>query len=145
MHMRCTATMDHLPGLLDLADRACAAASADEAACYAVRLAVEEVVVNVVIYGYEGREPGPVDLRLSWDDERVTIRITDEAGPFSPDDAPAPDLESDWGERAIGGLGWHLVRSMVDELRHRYDPADGNHYTLVKAFARQSTTQETPR
>ena len=134
MHMRCTATMDRLPEILAFTDKACEAAHACESGCYAVRLAIEEVIVNIVTYGYAGLEPGPIDLHLSWDSTRMRVEIRDEAKAFSPDDVPAPDLESDWDDRPIGGLGWHLVRNMVDELEHHYDPKDGNHYTLVKHF-----------
>ncbi len=135
MHMRCTATMERLPEIMAFTDKACEAANACESACYAVRLAIEEVIVNIVTYGYAGLDPGPIDVRLSWDSTRMRVEISDEAKAFSPDDVPTPDLESGWDDRPIGGLGWHLVRNMVDELEHHYDAQEGNHYTLVKHFA----------
>jgi anti-sigma regulatory factor (Ser/Thr protein kinase) len=127
------AQMAHLPELLALVEEACDAANADGDVRYAVRLAVEEISVNVIDYGYRGREPGPVELVLAWDDERMTIKIADKAACFAPEDAPAPDLESGWEERSIGGLGWHLVRRLVDTVAHRYE--HGNRYTLTKRFA----------
>lgn len=127
------AQMAHLPELLALVEEACDAANANGDVRYAVRLAVEEISVNVIDYGYRGRETGPVELVLAWDEERMTIEIADNAACFAPEDAPAPDLESGWEERSIGGLGWHLVRRLVDTVAHRYE--HGNRYTLTKRFA----------
>ena len=129
------ARMAHLPELLALVEEACDAANANGDVRYAARLAVEEIAVNVIDYGYRGRETGPVELVLAWDEERMTIEIADNAACFAPEDAPAPDLESGWEERSIGGLGWHLVRRLVDTLAHRYEPGHGNRYTLSKRFA----------
>jgi anti-sigma regulatory factor (Ser/Thr protein kinase) len=127
------AQMAHLPELLALVEEACDAANADGDVRYATRLAVEEIAVNVIDYGYRGRETGPVELVLAWDEERMTIEIADKAACFAPEDAPLPDLESGWEERSIGGLGWHLVRRLVDTLAHHYE--HGNRYTLTKRFA----------
>lgn len=129
------AQMAHLPELIALVGEACDAANANDDVRYAVRLAVEEISVNVIDYGYRGRAVGPIELVLAWDEERMTIEIADNAACFAPEDAPPPDLESGWEERSIGGLGWHLVRRLVDTIAHRYEPGHGNRYTLTKRFA----------
>ena len=129
------ARMDHLAELMALVEQACDAAGADADARYAVRLAVEEISVNVIEYGYRGRAVGPIELELSWDEERITIGIADNAACFAPEDAPPPDLEAGWQERSIGGLGWHLVRGLVDTIAHRYEPGHGNRYTLTRRLA----------
>jgi anti-sigma regulatory factor (Ser/Thr protein kinase) len=45
---------------------------------------------------------------------------------------PAPDLAAGWEERDAGGLGWHLVRRLMDEVRHEAPPDGGNRLTLIK-------------
>lgn len=129
------AQMAHLPALLALVEEACDAANANDDVRYAVRLAVEEISVNVIDYGYRGRAVGPIELVLHWDEARMTIEIADNAACFAPEDAPPPDLESGWEERSIGGLGWHLVRRLVDTIAHRHEAGHGNRYTLTKRFA----------
>lgn len=126
------AQMAYLPELIALVEEACDAARADGDVRYAVRLVVEEISVNVIDYGYRGRAVGPIELALSWDEEQMTIEIADNAACFAPEDAPAPDLVSPWEDRSIGGLGWHLVRRVVDTIAHRYEPGHGNRYTLTK-------------
>lgn len=129
------AQMAYLPDLMALVEEACDAAGASDEVRYAVRLAVEEISVNVIHYGYAGRAVGPIELVLAWDEARITVEIADNAACFAPEDAPPPDLESGWEERSIGGLGWHLVRRLIDSVAHRYEPGHGNHYTLVKCFS----------
>ena len=70
--------------------------------------------------------------------QRLKRHAPDRGRPFDPSYAPAPDLDSDWEDRRIGGLGWFLVRQMVDELL--YDSTtdtDGplNRLTLIKRGA----------
>jgi anti-sigma regulatory factor (Ser/Thr protein kinase) len=57
--------------------------------------------------------------------------VVDRGRPFSPDDAAPPDLDAAWDERPVGGLGWHLVRSVVDEVRYRREGSE-NRLTLIK-------------
>jgi serine/threonine-protein kinase RsbW len=131
MQLATIASMANLPDLLALAERACDAAGVDDETRYRVRLLVEEVCVNVVSHGYPAGQPGPIELDIESTAEWMTIRISDKAETFRPEDAPAPDLESDWQERSAGGLGWHLVRSLSDELHHASVPGGGNRYTMT--------------
>ncbi|MBS0450625.1 MAG: ATP-binding protein [Proteobacteria bacterium] len=128
-----TATLENLPALLDAAEQACLYAGANEDERHAVRLAVEEVSVNVMTHGYANESPGPITLALDWARAPLlTIDIIDRARVFDPATVLPPSLDTGWDERPIGGLGWHLVRQMVDEVRYRPAPERGNHLTLVK-------------
>jgi anti-sigma regulatory factor (Ser/Thr protein kinase) len=126
--------MSHVPELIDHARAACEKAAVNGEAAYAVRLAVEEIVLNLVNYGYAGLPPGPIALAVETDGARVVVTIADHARPFDPVDAPVPDLEAAWDERKIGGLGWHLVKELMDEVRYETG-GEGNRLTLVKRLA----------
>ena len=41
-------------------------------------------------------------------------------------------LDDDWQEREIGGLGWHLIKELTDEVTYHSDPQKGNRLMLVK-------------
>ena len=45
-------------------------------------------------------------------------------------DASIPDLEASVEERKVGGLGIHLVRTMMDQVNYRREQGR-NHLTLV--------------
>jgi serine/threonine-protein kinase RsbW len=123
--------IENLPAVLGFVERAARAAGADEEAGFAVRLAVEEVFVNIVRHGY-GDRSGPVALTVAAEAPGLVITIRDEAPLFDPALAPLPDLDSGWEDRPLGGLGWHLVRQLVDEVRHAPGATGGNVVKLVK-------------
>jgi serine/threonine-protein kinase RsbW len=125
------ASTDTIAGFVSRVGEECARAGADDESCYAMKLAVEEVCLNILQHGYRGAS-GPLDVELASEEDRFVATITDEAPPFSPDAAPPPDIESGWETRPIGGLGWHLLRQMMDRIDHEITPAGGNRVTLVK-------------
>jgi anti-sigma regulatory factor (Ser/Thr protein kinase) len=74
-------------------------------------------------------------VRLALDPDTLTIQVADDGVPFNPVDAPPPDLDLPIEERPIGGLGIHIVRSLVDTIEHRRD--DGrNVLTMTKKMNR---------
>ncbi|ACZ31870.1 putative anti-sigma regulatory factor, serine/threonine protein kinase [Xylanimonas cellulosilytica DSM 15894] len=103
-----------------------------ETVAFDLRLACEEIFVNIVSYAYPG---GTGRASLTWEHDpvarRVTVTFEDSGIPFNPLDQPAPDLGVPIAEREIGGLGIVMARQRVDEMR--YERAHGrNVLTLVK-------------
>ncbi len=98
---------------------------------FQIDLVLEELVLNVVNHG-SGGGAGEIAIELLSDAEAVTIEIIDDGKPFDPlTDAPDPDTESSIENRAVGGLGIHLVRTMMDEVSYRREE-NRNHMILVK-------------
>lgn len=85
----------------------------------AVQLATEEAVVNIISHGYN-RESGIIEVFCRVSEDAVTICIRDEAPEFNPLDLPSPDIDADLLDRRIGGLGVHLIRSLMDDVRYKY-------------------------
>jgi anti-sigma regulatory factor (Ser/Thr protein kinase) len=101
-------------------------------------LAVDEVCANLVQHADVGVFPGPTRVAVRRDGLDAIIVVEDRGRPFDPSAAPAPDLSTDWEDRRVGGLGWFLVKQMVDDLRYESTPvADGvlNRLTLLKRGA----------
>lgn len=96
-----------------------------------VRLAVEEVFTNIYTHGY-GHDEGWVEVMLGRSSNRIEVEISDEGPLFDPATAVPPDLEADLMEREIGGLGWHFVRQVMDEVSWVPREGGGNTYRLVK-------------
>lgn len=116
----------------------CAESPFDAAVAFALRLAIEEVCVNVADHGYRGSSPGPLSVAvwLSGDptDNRVEVEIRDRAVPFDPQTAPQPDLEAEVQDRRVGGLGWFLIRQLMDDLQYR-SHAGENCLRMVKKLS----------
>lgn len=86
-------------------------------AIYAVHLAIEELVGNVIRYAYVDDEPHFIDIELAIEAEQVILRSADDGRPFDPRKGPSLDLHSE--ERGVADLGLLLVLEMVDLLKYR--------------------------
>ncbi len=80
-------------------------------------LALDEVLTNVVSYAYDGGEH-EITIRLSLGSAAVTVEVEDDGRPFDPLQVAAPDLDRRLEDRAVGGLGLHLVRKVMDSLAY---------------------------
>jgi CheY-like chemotaxis protein len=93
-------------------------------------LATDEACTNVIEHGYAA--PGPITLIAELRSDVVQVLVLDRGTSFWPNDAPAADTAAAWTGRAIGGLGWHLIRSVVDDCTYE-QAADGwNCLTLTR-------------
>ena len=128
----CLAVPANLGALLSFMDASCKEANLDEEACFALRLAGEEVCSNIIEHAYNGMQPGPISIRFSRDAHRAVLVVEDQAPVFDPIDAPPPNLSPDWQNRQPGGLGWHLVHQMMHEVRHQVLDSGGNRIELVR-------------
>ncbi len=97
---------------------------------FRINLVIEEVAMNCIKYCHmEG--VADFEIRMVPENDVLTIEITDAGRPFNPlTDAPEADTDSGIEDRAVGGLGIHLVRTMTDEMRYRRE-GDQNHLTLI--------------
>jgi len=129
----CEARRERLGDLLAFVDRACARAALDAEVAFDVRLATEEAVTNVIEHGYAGAaKPGPITVRFHRDRRQVVVTIDDLAPPFDPATIRPADPNAPLEQRGIGGLGWHFVNRVMDEVRHEHRHPHGNRLTLVK-------------
>lgn len=91
-----------------------------QAATSAMTLMLEELVANSIRHGYAERGAGgSIDVHLETDGATLVASVSDAAPPFNPLDLPAPDTASAMEERAVGGLGVHLVRRLAHGMDYR--------------------------
>ena len=103
----------------------------DRALVDGLMLAVDEAMTNIIVHGYQ-KAPGSVELAVQCQGEALTIWLRDQAPLFDPTTVPSPDLSIPIIERALGGMGIHLIRQSVDEIDHFPLPSGGNELRLVK-------------
>ena len=96
----------------------------------AFQVAFDELLTNVVAHTTEFPDE-PIEVLLKRDPEKVLAVIRYRGVPFDPTRQPEPDTSAKLGDRPIGGLGVHLVRTLMDEFRHTYI-AGFNELTLQK-------------
>lgn len=87
---------------------------------FTFELALEEVFLNVALHGADGGKPPTVTLELATDGQEVVLVVADDARPFDPLSLATPDTTAALEDRAIGGLGVHLVRQMMDTVTYSH-------------------------
>lgn len=97
---------------------------------FRLTLALDEAVSNVIRHGFSDGVEHQISVRVHVGDGMVTATVEDDGVPFDPHDAPVPDLDAPLEQRAPGGLGVHLVKATMDEVRYRRD-GDRNILTLT--------------
>ncbi len=95
------------------------------------RLAVVEALTNVCRHAYAGVEPGPLVLEVRREDNQLVAVVRDRGPDFDPLAKGKVEMP-DPADLAEGGYGLAILASVMDEIRHRYDPSTGNELTLVK-------------
>lgn len=88
-------------------------------ALYSVNLALDEVVSNVVLYGYDDSNDEPIVVRMEIAGSDLTAIVEDGGREFDPLSLPTPDLNAPLEAREVGGLGIHLMRSLMDRVEYK--------------------------
>lgn len=128
--LRIPAEIDRMNEVLDFAGSLVDAHGATPQTRTQVRMAMEELYVNIAHYAYPTGK-GWAEIRGSVEDGVATFTLVDAGAPFDPLAKPDPDVTLSGEEREIGGLGIYMVKSMMDEVEYEY--RDGcNRMTLRK-------------
>jgi len=87
-------------------------------ALYAINLALDEIVTNVVRYGFDDSAGKEIVAQVTAREDELMTVVSDPGRAFNPLDVAPPDLAAPLAERALGGLGIHLVRSLMDTIEY---------------------------
>ena len=95
-----------------------------------IRLAVEEIFVNIASYAYDP-SVGPAEVRCEVlkDPLRVVIQFLDGGRPFDPLAKEDADTSEEALMDRIGGLGILLVKETMDDVSYEYK--DGKNILTV--------------
>lgn len=96
---------------------------------YAVRMCVEESVVNLIDHTVAPAETPDITVDLAWRDGVMVAVIEDRGPPFDPRSAEPPARPRSLDDAEPGGLGLLLIRSFASEIDYETVPG-GNRLTL---------------
>jgi anti-sigma regulatory factor (Ser/Thr protein kinase) len=131
-----------LPGTLDSLSEigayvldAASQAGLERKLAYRLRLAVDEIATNAIVYGYDSvKEEGNLVVSAEIEDGQLTIILVDTGPAYDPFDTPSPDdLDQPLDDRDIGGLGVFLAVKGVDEFRYEWVNETNRNIFMMKS------------
>jgi len=88
----------------------------DEEGVFAIKLALEEGLINAVKHGNKLDAAKSVDVSCTVSDERFEVVIQDEGAGFDRADVPDPTLEKNLEKES--GRGLMLIEAYMDEVEY---------------------------
>jgi anti-sigma regulatory factor (Ser/Thr protein kinase) len=113
-----TNSIDEIARIAALVESLASAQSLPVACVWPLNVALDEILSNIINYGYTDNDAHEIRVRISLECGLVVAEIEDDGQPFDPLSTPTPELDVPLEERAIGGLGVHLVRNLMTEVSY---------------------------
>src|SRR5262245_32384340 len=126
---------DEIVRLGEVAERFAAEHKLPDDDVMAINLVLDEILTNIIEYGYDDQAEHEIHVTMAVEGDVLFIEIEDDARHFNPLEAPPPDLTLPLEERPVGGLGIHIMRTLMDTVEHQR--RDGrNILTMRKTIGR---------
>ena len=103
----------------ELADRFAAANQLSQDVAADLHVALDEVLTNIIKYGYADEQTHEISIRLTVEDDVLVAEIEDDGRSFDPLTVPEPAVHAPLRERRVGGVGIHFVRKLMHEVSYR--------------------------
>ncbi len=125
-----------IPRLAEAVDAFCEPLAPSMEDLLALQLALEEAITNIINHGYgdlpAGARTFTVEL-AAVSATRIRATITDDAPAYDPLARPEVDVNLPLEDRAIGGLGVHLIKKLMHHTGYERRSAQ-NILTLERAL-----------
>lgn len=86
--------------------------------CLSLNLVLEELVTNIIFYGFPQGGEHLIQIEFMLDKTTLQLTVIDDGIAFNPLSKEDPDLNASVEDRAIGGLGIHFVKTIMDSVRY---------------------------
>ncbi len=105
-------------------------------------LILEELLVNTISYGFDDEQEHEIHIRMWADRGWFRVQIEDEGRTFNPlCDSPEPMIDLSVQDRPIGGVGIHLTKELMDDVK--YQRINGKNIVTLAKKRDSSQTQQT--
>ena len=121
--------LGELANVAERIDAFCTNRDVEPDVAFAVNLALDELLTNIVSYGYPDEEEHRIEIAVRQDGGSLVVTIVDDSIEFDPRQVPDTDIDAPLHERDPGGLGLLLVNTMMDDVDYRRE--DGRNVTIL--------------
>ncbi len=129
LHLQIPAVREKLSEVVELMVAYSGEAGWNQELSTLIDLVLEELLINIIDYGYPDRPAGTIQLTVESQADSVCIHLLDDGIPFDPFLYEMPDQGLSLQERTLGGLGLYLVKSLVDNWHYQY--SNGNNRSVI--------------
>ncbi len=104
-----------------------------------VNLSLDELLTNIINYGYpnsgDGDDSHEISIDMVIENDELNVVIIDDGIPFNPlEDVKEPDLSQKLESRQIGGMGIYLARKLTDSITYYRNDGGFNRIILSKCL-----------
>ena len=103
-----------------------------EACITDINICLDELFTNIVSYGFTDDLEHIIRFTINVDNNVLTLTIEDEGIAFNPLEKKDPEIPADLIDVRIGGLGIHIVRKLMDDIRYKRER--GKNKLTMKKF-----------
>ena len=87
---------------------------------FVINLALDELITNTVAHGLDEMAEAEIRITMRVVAGTLILVMEDNGQPFDPMEDTNADVTSSLEERAVGGLGLHLVKSFADRISYEF-------------------------
>ena len=96
-----------------------------------IQMALDELLTNIVNYGYEDSDEHKIDVRFGINDDAVRVEIIDDSKPYNILEQENPDISLSVEDKPIGGLGIFLIKKLMSNVDY-YTEEGKNHLVMTE-------------
>jgi len=101
-----------------------------------IALAVDEACTNIIKHGYKFDPSKDITVTVESSGSSFQVIIQDSGIRFNPSDVQTPDMREYMKHYRKGGLGMHLMRSLMDKVEYHIGSGTMNEVRLTKYLSR---------
>ena len=111
-------TIAEMVKVIEFVEKFGAAHGIQRAAINDLNVCLDELLNNTISYGYDDQAPHSIAVDLTLAADLLIADIEDDGKPFDPRRSTPKPSSGTIQSRAVGGLGLHFVKTLMDEVRY---------------------------
>jgi serine/threonine-protein kinase RsbW len=131
-HLTILSRTEKLKSVRDFVAAEATAFGFDEETVNKISIAVDEACTNIIKHSYEFAKDKSIDITISTKKEEFEIIIAHDGKTFNPDAVTQPDMKEYLTHYRRGGLGMHLMRSLMDRVEYSVKNGKRSEVRLLK-------------
>lgn len=104
----------------------------DEESINKISIAVDEACTNIIKHSYDFASNKNIDITIMMNGSKFEIVISHQGKSFDPESIKSPNMKEYLSHFRRGGLGMHLMRSLMDGVEYSLTPSKQNEVRLIK-------------